>query len=63
MSRDQLHSALSTGKVDLVAAMVTVSPELEKLVSFYEPTRTGVSQVVVTSPGEPSIATLDDLAD
>ena len=31
MSRDQLYPALSSGKVDMVAAMVTVRPELEAL--------------------------------
>ena len=51
MSRDQLYPALESGKVDLVAAMVTVTPEREKLVAFSEPTRTNVSQVVVTGPG------------
>jgi hypothetical protein len=45
MSRDQLYRSL-----DMVAAMVTVRPELEKLVAFSEPTRTNVSQVVVTDP-------------
>ena len=43
MSRDQLYPALSTGKIDMVAAMVTVRPELEKLVAFSEPTRTNVN--------------------
>ena len=62
MSRDQLYPALASGKVDMVAAMVTVRPELEKLVAFSEPTRTNVSQVVVTGPGAPPIATVDDLA-
>ena len=62
MPRDQLYPALTSGKVDMVAAMVTVTPEREKLVSFSEPTRTNVSQVVVTGPGAPSIATVDDLA-
>ena len=62
MPRDQLYAALTSGKVDLVAAMVTVTPEREKLVAFSEPTRTNVSQVVVTGPGAPPIATLDDLA-
>ena len=62
MSRDQLYAAPSSGKVDMVAAMVTVRPELEKLVAFSEPTRTDVSQVVVTGPGAPPIATVDDLA-
>ena len=62
MSRDQLHPALASGKVDMVAAMVTVRPELEKLAAFSEPTRTNVSEVVVTGPGAPPIATVDDLA-
>ena len=62
ISRDQLHPALASGKVDMVAAMVTVRPELEKLAAFSEPTRSNVSQVVVTGPGAPPIATADDLA-
>jgi membrane-bound lytic murein transglycosylase MltF len=62
MSRDQLYSALASGKVDMVAAMVTVRPEAEKLVAFSEPTRANVSEVVVTGPGAPPIATVDDLA-
>ena len=53
MSRDQLYPALASGKVDMVAAMVTVRPELEKLAAFSEPTRTNVSEVVVTGPGAP----------
>jgi membrane-bound lytic murein transglycosylase MltF len=62
MPRDMLASALSSGRIDMVAAMVTVRPELEKRAAFSEPTRTGVSQVVVTGPGAPEIATLDDLS-
>jgi membrane-bound lytic murein transglycosylase MltF len=60
--RNQLYPALIGGKVDAVAAMVTVTPERETLVAFSAPTRTNVSQVVVTGPGAPPIATLDDLA-
>jgi ABC-type amino acid transport substrate-binding protein len=62
MSREQLYPALSSGKVDMVAAMVTVTPEREKLVAFSVPTRTGVNEVVVTGPGAPPINTVDDLA-
>jgi membrane-bound lytic murein transglycosylase MltF len=62
MSRDALSSALLGGRVDVVAAMVTVRPELEKLAAFSEPTRTNVSEVVVSGPGAPSIASVDDLA-
>ena len=62
MSRDQLYPSLTGGKVDMVAAMLTVTPEREKLVAFSEPTRTNVSEVVVTGPGAPPIASVDDLA-
>jgi membrane-bound lytic murein transglycosylase MltF len=62
MPRDQLYPALASGKIDMIAAMVTVRPEVEKLVAFSEPTRTNVSEVVVTGPGAPPIATVDDLA-
>ena len=62
MSRDQLYPALTSGKVDMVAAMVTVTPEREKLVAFSEPTCTNVSEVVVTGPGAPTITSVDDLA-
>jgi len=62
MTRAQLYHALASGKVDMVAAMVTVRPELEKLAAFSVPTRTNVKEVVVTGPGAPPIATVDDLA-
>ncbi len=62
MSRDQLYPALTSGRVDMVAAMLTVTPDREKLVTFSEPTRTNVSEVVVTGPGAPPIASVDDLA-
>jgi membrane-bound lytic murein transglycosylase MltF len=62
MPRDQLYAALTSGKVDLVAAMVTVTPERETLVAFSEPTRTNVNEVVVTGPGAPPLATVDDLS-
>lgn len=62
MPRDQIYPALTSGKIDLVAAMVTVTPEREKLVAFSIPTRTNVNEVVVTGPGAPPMANVDDLA-
>ena len=62
MSRDLLAPSLLKGKVDMIAAMVTVRPELEAIAAFSDPTRTDVSEVVVTGPGAPAIATVDDLA-
>jgi len=60
--RDLLAPALTEGKVDLVAAQVTVRPELQGLVGFTNPTRTNVNEVVVTGPGGPTIASADELS-
>jgi membrane-bound lytic murein transglycosylase MltF len=62
LSRDQLFSSLQEGKVDLVAAALTITPERRKQVDFSIPTRTGVSEIAVTSKDAPPIATTDDLA-
>ena len=62
LQRDRLFQALNEGKVDLVAAAITVTPEREKLVSFSNPTRTGVSEIVVTGPTAPPLHDVDDLS-
>jgi membrane-bound lytic murein transglycosylase MltF len=62
LSRDQLIPALVEGKVDLLAASLTATPEREKLVAFSNPTRTGVSEIVVTGPETPPVATAEDLS-
>jgi membrane-bound lytic murein transglycosylase MltF len=62
LPRDMLLSALLEGRVDLVAAQVTVRPELEKLVDFTNPTRNYVRQILVTGPGAPAISSIDDLS-
>ena len=62
LPRDMLLQALLDGRVDLVAAQITVRPELEKLVDFTRPTRSNVRQVLVTAPGTPAIASVEDLS-
>jgi membrane-bound lytic murein transglycosylase MltF len=62
LGRDALQSALLEGKVDLVAAQVTVTPERQKVVDFTNPTRTNVNEIVVTGPGAPAISSADDLS-
>jgi len=62
MSRDELFPALLDGRGDVVAAALTVTPSREKMVDFSIPTRKDVNQIVVTGPGAPAIAKVDDLA-
>ena len=56
MPRNQLLQALVDGKVDMVIAQLTVTPERQKRVDFTNPTRTNVNEVVVTGRGAPAIA-------
>jgi membrane-bound lytic murein transglycosylase MltF len=62
LPRDALLSALMNGKVDMVAAQVTVRPELQAHIDFTNPTRMNVSQIVVTGPGEPPVTSAEDLS-
>jgi membrane-bound lytic murein transglycosylase MltF len=62
LPREMLLPALVDGKVDLVAAQVPVTPELERQVDFSDPTRKNVNQVLVTGPAVSEIASIDDLA-
>jgi membrane-bound lytic murein transglycosylase MltF len=62
LSRDLLASALAEGKIDCVVAQVIIRPELQAKVDFTNPTRTNVSEVVVSGPGASAIASVDDLS-
>jgi membrane-bound lytic murein transglycosylase MltF len=62
LSRDQLFPALQAGKVDVIAAALTITPGRLKLVDFTIPTRANVSEIVVTTPGTPAVPTPDDLS-
>jgi membrane-bound lytic murein transglycosylase MltF len=60
--RDQLIPALIDGRGDIAAAGITITPGRQELVDFSDPTLAPVSEVVVTGPATPQIATLDDLS-
>jgi membrane-bound lytic murein transglycosylase MltF len=62
LARDQLFSSLVAGKVDFVAAALTITPERKAVADFSNPTRTGVSEILVTGPGVAAPATVDDLS-
>jgi membrane-bound lytic murein transglycosylase MltF len=62
MRRDQLLPALAAGKGDIAAANITITPEREKLVDFTVAAMANVSEIVVSGPASPKIASLDDLS-
>jgi len=62
LSRDQLFPALTQGKVDLIAAALTITPERRKIADFSTPTRTGVSEIVVTTPEITGVTRVEDLS-
>ena len=62
LQRDQLGAALTQGKIDLVAAAITITPERRQIANFSTPTRKDVSQLVVTGTSVPPVATADDLS-
>jgi membrane-bound lytic murein transglycosylase MltF len=62
LSRELLLPALTAGRVDVVAAQLTVTPERQALVDFSNPVRRNVSEVVVTGPGVPVVKSADDLS-
>src|SRR6476661_6436250 len=62
LPRDLLAPALINGRVDAVIAQITITPDKQKVVDFTTPTRTNVSEVVVTGPGAPEIASVADLS-
>ncbi len=62
LPRDSMGAALTEGRVDVVVAQVIVRPELQAIVDFSVPARSNVNEVIVSGPGAPAIATVDDLA-
>jgi len=60
--RDELLPALVAGKGDIAAANLTITPERQNLVDFTEAGMGNVSEVVVSGPASPTVASLDDLS-
>jgi ABC-type amino acid transport substrate-binding protein len=62
MPRDMLIPALQAGRIDLIAAQFTITPERQQLVDFTDPTRRHVNEIVVTGPAGPALSSVDDLS-
>ncbi|HKC42570.1 MAG TPA: transporter substrate-binding domain-containing protein, partial [Burkholderiales bacterium] len=61
-TRDELLTDVADGFGDIAAGNLTVTEERKRLVDFFAPGDFKVSEIVVTGPKSPSIATTDDLA-
>ena len=61
VARDDLLPYLTAGKGDLVVANLTITPGRQAQVDFSDPTYPDVRELVVTGPGAPDVASLDDL--
>ena len=62
LSRELLLPALTSGRVDVVAAQLTITPERQQIVDFSNPVRRNVNEVVVTAPGAPVVKSAEDLS-
>jgi membrane-bound lytic murein transglycosylase MltF len=62
VAHDELIPALLEGRGDIVAAGTMIADPRKEQVDFSNPTRTGVSAIVVTGPGAPPVARVEDLA-
>ena len=62
LPRESMLDALIEGRVDVLAANLTVTPERAARVDFGDPIYTGVAEIVVAGPAAPAIESFDDLA-
>jgi len=62
IGRDALLQALADGKGDIAAADLTVTPERQKRVDFTSPVYPNVSELVVSGPASPVVASVGDLS-
>ena len=62
LSRDALLGSLQSGRIDMIVAQITITPERQRIVDFTRPTRSNVDEIVVTAPGTPPVPTEADLS-
>jgi len=62
VGRDELLPALAAGKGDIAAANLTITPERQKVVDFAKPVSANVSELLVSGPASPAVASPEDLS-
>jgi membrane-bound lytic murein transglycosylase MltF len=60
--RDQLFPRLLAGHGDIAAAELTITPERSKVADFSDPFVSDIREVLVTGPGAPPVASIDELS-
>jgi membrane-bound lytic murein transglycosylase MltF len=61
VAHDDLIPALLDGRGDIVASTKLITAWRKEQVDFTNPTRNGISSIIVTGPGVPPIASVQDL--
>jgi len=61
VTRDRLLPGLLDGTGDIAAANLTITDARSQVVDFTHPFTTNVREILVTGPGAPAVASLDDL--
>src|SRR5512143_539993 len=62
VGRGDLLQALASGKGDIAAANLTITPERQQLVDFSAPVYPNVSEVVLSGPASPAVSSVADLS-
>ena len=62
VSRDRIFEALASGRGDLAAAGLTITPESQSLVDFAPPFLTNTRELVVTAADQPAVTRAEDLS-
>jgi len=60
--RDRLLPWLIEGRGDIASANLTITPNRQKIISFSQPSLTGVKEIIVTGPAAPKINTIESLS-
>lgn len=62
VARNELIPGLLSGRGDIAAAGLTITPERGELVDFTDPMTNELSEVLVTGPSAPAVSSITDLA-
>lgn len=62
VARDQLISALNTGKGDIIAANLTMTPARQQEITFTAPIYSHVQELLLSGPASPNVENLQQLS-